>query len=252
MPTPFQHLAYTLEILEAPELSGAVRACLEAEKGAFLLGSTAGDVRYLTDQPRVETHFHDIPPESSRATIETMLDAYPELEEPETLSPSQAAFVSGYLLHLIWDVTWALNVFCPHYLHSDAWSRWRDAMIHHNALRLVLDRRAFATLSAPEVATTLRRARPDQWVPFIADEVLTQWRDWIAHHLTTPQNVEGAAVVFAERMGISVDHLLNVARAIEMDTDGAHVPGLAEALDRFKINARVDSIEALRRYWVSV
>ena len=249
MPTPYQHLVESIAVLESPDLPGEVRACLEAEQGAFLLGTTAGDVRYLTGQPRVETHFHEIPPESIHTTVENLFRGYPALADPADLSPAQSAFISGYLLHLTWDVNWALYVFCPHYLNSDTWSSWRQAMIHHNALRLVLDRRALADLPALDVALTLRAARPDQWVPFIADDVLQKWRDRIAHHLTTPQHVQGAAVVFAKRMGVSLDHLLGVAHAIETDAPASHVPGLAEALDRFRTNARTDSLDLLDSYW---
>ncbi len=249
MPTPYQHLAESVAILESLDLPGKVRPRLKAEQGAFLLGTTAGDVRYLTGQPRVETHFHEIPPDSAQTTVENLFSTYPALADPGALLPAQSAFVSGYLLHLTWDVNWALHVFCPRYLNSDTWSTWRQAMIHHNALRLVLDRRAFARMSAADVATKLRRTQPDQWVPFIVDEVLREWRDWVAHHLTTPQNVEGAAVVFAERMGISIDHLLHVAAAIETDVAEARVPGLIKALERFKASAYADSLQILCAYW---
>jgi hypothetical protein len=249
MPTPYQHLVESLAVLQNSDLPQDIRISLEAEKGAFLLGTTAGDVRYLTGKPRVETHFHEIPPDSVHTTVENLFQIYPGLADPGELSPPQAAFVSGYLLHLTWDVNWALHVFCPCYLNADTWSSWRAAMIHHNALRLVLDRCALANLSAVDVAIALRGARPDQWVPFIADDVLREWRDRIAHHLTTPQQVEGAALVFAKRMDISVDHLLSVAHAIETDAEESRVPGLGEALKRFRLDAQSKSLEVLKTYW---
>lgn len=122
-------------------------------------------------------------------------------------------------------------------------------MLHHNALRLMLDRRAFATLPAVDVAVVLRSAAPDRWVPFIADEALREWRDRIADHLSGPQDVEGAALVFAERMGVSLKRLLNVTQAIERRAAEVHVPGLFDALERFGRRAPADSLRALRWYW---
>jgi hypothetical protein len=249
MPTPYQHLVSAIAILEAPELPGVIKSHLTAEKGAFLLGNIAGDVRYLTRQPRSETHFHEVPPSSSNAPIEKMFQSYPALADPDRLTPAQAAFVSGYLLHLIWDANWVLEVFCPYYLDADGWSQWKDAMIHHNALRLVLDRRALAKLPVHDTAVALRHACPKQWVPFIADAVLREWRDRIARHLTAPKRVEGAATVFAERMNISIDYLLNVAHAIELEADDVHLSGLAEAVERFQRNAHEESIALLQQYW---
>ncbi len=249
MPTPYQHLASAIAILEAPELPGVIKSHLEAEKGAFLLGNIAGDVRYLTHQPRSETHFHEVPPSSSDAPVEKMFQSYPALADPDRLTPAQAAFVSGYLLHLTWDAHWVLEVFCPYYLDADGWSQWKDAIIHHNALRLVLDRRALAELPAHDTAVALRSACPQQWVPFIADVVLREWRDRIAHQLTASKNVEGAATVFAERMNISIDYLLNVAHAIELDTDDVHLSGLTEAVARFECSAYKESMTLLQQYW---
>ncbi len=249
MPTPFQHLIYAKDVLEDPTLPEAIRRQLEAEESAYLLGSTAVDVQAITGQSRRETHFYTLPATPHLRAGKVMRERYPQLSNPYCLSPDQAAFISGYLVHLAWDEDWAWDVFSPYYLEGSWWPDRLTRSVHHNALRVVLDRHALQTLrNWPGIADLLKRAEPHHWLPFVPDEALRRWRDWIVEQLEDPDRIQTVRV-FAERMGVTPEHLEEVARQIEKGTFHPHLPGLEEALKRFVWHAHQDSLRALRQYW---
>ena len=49
----------------------------------------------------------------------------------------------------------------------------------------------------------LRKAEPRRWLPFVTDEHLRAWRDWLVEQLVPGHTVQ-TAQVFARRMGVSV------------------------------------------------
>ena len=103
MPTPIMHLVLAEEILEEPRLSFGTRRLLREQRGPFLLGHVCPDVQTVSRQGRAETHFYTVPRSSQRPACETLLAAFPQLADVESLPPAQAAFVAGYLAHLLLD-----------------------------------------------------------------------------------------------------------------------------------------------------
>ncbi len=252
MPTPFQHLAYAEEILDHPALPVAVRRALTEARGAFLLGSTAADVRAITGQHRSETHFYRLGVSDAPTAAEALLADYPSLADPRALPGTQAAFVSGYLVHLAYDERWAEDLFLPLYWNGPDWPDRLTFTVHHNALRVVLDCRAFdRILATPEAVDALRGtepgAGPSDWLPFVADAVLREWRDWLMAQIDAPDQV-ATMTVFAERMGVPVERMAAQVAQIEAGTYEA-VPGLEAALERYAVCAQRDALEGLMRYW---
>jgi len=249
MPTPFQHLVYARDILADARLPETIRQAMDAHLGGFLLGNTAVDVQSLTGQPRFDTHFYHVHGDSTARAGETLLAAYPELAEPQQLHPAHAAFISGYLAHLAWDECWLRDVFRPFYMESSLWPDRLTRNIHHNALRVLMDRQAEAALRRwSDLVPLLRSVQPGHWLPFVQPEALCRWRDWVADQLADPGAVE-TAHVFAGRMGISPEHFETVISAVEQDTYHPPVPGLRDALSTFEAAALAESIEALKGYW---
>jgi len=249
MPTPFQHLVYARDVLADARLPEAIRQAMHAHLGAFLLGNTAVDVQSLTGQPRFDTHFYHVHGDNTARAVETLMTTYPELENPSRLNPAHAAFVSGYVVHLAWDERWLHDIFRPFYLESDLWPDRLTRNVHHNALRVLVDRQAEATLRRwPDLVPLLRSVQPDRWLPFVQPEALCRWRDWVVDQLADPEAVE-TAQVFAERMDISPEHFETVISAVEQNTYQPHVPGLRHALSAFETRALAESIEALKDYW---
>lgn len=252
VPTPFQHLVYAEEILDHPVLPATVRRSLMEARGAFLLGNTAADVRAITHQHRSETHFYRLGALDAPPADEALFAGYPSLADPRVLAKTKAAFVSGYLVHLAYDERWARDLFLPLYWNGPDWPDRLTFTVHHNALRVVLDRRAFdRILAAPEAIEALRGTEPGpgsiDWLPFVSDAVLREWRDWLVDQLDAPDQV-ATMTVFAERMGVPVERMAEPLARIEAGTYDA-VPGLDAALERYAVCAQQDALERLARYW---
>lgn len=204
MPTPVMHLALAEEILRGDGLSPAVRRLLIQQRGPFLLGHTAPDVQTISRQGREETHFYTIPRSTDRPASETLFAAYPTLARAETLPPARAAFITGYIAHLLLDELWLEDIFL-HYFMRQEWASLRERLFLHNVLRTWVDARDQRRLDGGLVAA-LREAEPRGWLPFVGDEHLRAWRDWLAEQLGPGRGVQ-TAEVFARRMGVTVTKL---------------------------------------------
>ncbi len=244
MPTPFQHLTYAWAMLQDPALPEAVRAY----PGAFALGHTAGDVQSVSGQPRHETHFYTFPPTGHPRAAEAMLERYPSLRDPARLEPEQAAFIAGYLAHLAWDEVWAWKVYIPCYIESGSWASRLERAMHHNALRVRLDRAAAAHLRAwPDLIALLEQLNPRHWLPFIEDAMLERWRDWLVEQLRTPEAVE-TVQVFAARMGIP-PATLEAAIVLQEQGQDAHIARcVLPALACYEQQAFTDGMIHVQRY----
>ncbi len=248
MPTPFQHLDYAERIRHHPALSSSLRERLNGDFGAFLLGNTAADVQVITSQRRVQTHFYQLADLGRRSAVATLLDKHPELAAPRDLSPDRAAFVSGYLAHLAWDEVWAQELFLPYYRNAQGWPDPLAYSTHHNALRIFLDRKAYAglqdRLKLPVLLRSLIFAR---WLPFAPDWALSRWRDWLVVQLEDPTAVQ-TVEVFAERMQIPMDRLERIVSSIARGSYTA-VPGLDAAVAQYEERALSASLRTLVHYW---
>ena len=248
MPTPFQHLIYAQRILETTDLPSVVSHPLRAEWGAFLLGSTAGDVQVITGQPRVATHFYRLSEPHEHSAAERFLMACPELVNPEQLSPAHAAFVSGYLVHLVWDEIWARDIFIPCYRDGPLGAEHLAYHLHHNALRVHLDWEAYEQLrSVPHLVPALCGVTPDGWLPFATSSALLAWRDWLVEQLVDPTKIQ-TSKVFAERMKVSIEALETVVAEIDAGVYG-QLPNLVSSLVDYEAAASAECVATLLRYW---
>ncbi len=194
------------ELIESGQLRPPVERLLRGEAGAFLLGHTAPDVQTVSGQERLATHFYDIPPRDDIPPYRRLLDAYPELAQAERLAPAQAAFVAGYLAHLLADEQWWRLVFQPIFGVKAGWGTWPERLFLHNVLRTWLDEQDQARLSGQE-AVALAAAEPRGWLPFVRDDDLRAWRDLLVEQLQPGQRVR-TAEVFAMRMHLPVEQIV--------------------------------------------
>jgi len=199
------HLALAKEILRGDALPPAIRRLLIRQRSPFLLGNTAPDVQTISGQRREETHFYTIPRtptmrrERSRPAYEALFVAHPALARAGLLPPAQAAFIAGYVAHLLLDELWLDDIFRRYFLQD--WGPLRERVFLHNVLRTWMDRQDQQRLNG-SVATVLREAEPQGWLPFVGDRHLRAWRDWLVEQLGPGCSVR-TAEVFAQRMGIS-------------------------------------------------
>jgi hypothetical protein len=202
MPTPFYHLSLAEKLLSLPSLSKAIQQFLQVYRGEFLFGSTAADVQVVSGQSRESTHFFDVPIRNGdRAAWEVMLSMNPSLAVAEEVNGPQAAFIAGYLCHLQADWIWVKEIFASIFGPVSGWGSFKKRLYYHNVLRAYLDLNILPDL--PDgLDIHLSKVNPSGWLPFIKDECLLEWRDFI-----TPQLQAGGTIqtveVFSSRQGIS-------------------------------------------------
>jgi hypothetical protein len=246
VPTPFTHLAAASEILAHRQLAPEVKAALMADLPAFLLGNTAPDVQTLSGQPRAATHFFNVPLRGAPPAGPRMLASHPALAGRAGLPTTQAAFLAGYLAHLVFDQLWVRDIFEPFFGEEPSWGSFRERLYLHNALRAVWDAEDLARLR-PAVALNLKAAEPLGWLPFVDDHHLRAWRDLIADQLTS--GAGRTVEVFAQRMRAdpkAFAALLASPEEMERCVFSHLPPG---ALDEYRALALAGSVRVICAYW---
>ncbi len=201
MPTPVMHLVVGGRLLADPDLDPSVRDRLQVHRAAFLLGNIAPDLQVVSGQPRRATHFFSLPLDPQRSACLALLQAHPALARPSGLPSDQAAFVAGYLAHLLFDEIWVREIFGPVFGRQQTWDTWQERLLWHNVLRTWIERQNLDRLGNG-LAHTLRSAAPVGWLPFAADADLCRWRDEIADELE-PGATLLTAQFFARRARVS-------------------------------------------------
>jgi hypothetical protein len=205
------HLALAEEMLRRSDLSVAARRRLREQRGPFLLGHTAPDVRTVSGQKREACHFYTVPRTSDRPAYHLLFDEHPSLRSIDALSSPQIAFMAGYVAHLLLDELWLDDIF--HRFLLQDWGTLGERLFLHNVLRTWMDDRAQEDLD-DAVASTLREVELRGWLPFVDDEHLRVWRDWLVEQLAPDRRMETAAVL-AERMDIPAEEIEAVAQSPE-------------------------------------
>ena len=184
-----------------PNLSAEVRIQLNKHAGAFLLGNTAPDVQVISGQARQVTHFFTLPIQSAAAPPwETMLFEHPELIHVEHFPGSRSAFLAGYLCHLQADWIWVLTLFLPTFGPEQTWETFPRRLYLHNVLRAYLDGQVIPTLTA-DVVGNLKETCSENWLPFVRDYHLDEWRDFLTNQFKPGAEVK-TVDLFASRQGI--------------------------------------------------
>ncbi len=200
MPTPFYHLALANDVLASPTLDATAHHWLHDELGAFLFGNTAPDVQSLSGQLREATHFFEVPlPDSAPAWVQ-MFAQYPGLAQAGRLTHDHAAFMAGYLAHLLLDQLWVVHVLMPVFVHSEGWQSRAMRFFWHDVLRVHLDRQGLSTLSGLTGAA-IAGVQPARWLPFEQDDYLYRWRDFLSGQLQPGAHIR-TVEVFAGRIQI--------------------------------------------------
>lgn len=153
---------------------------LDADRGAFYLGSTAPDIRVITRGERADTHFFDLDDLERQDSVERMLEAHPQLRKPAGLDAATAAFIAGFITHLVLDEAWVEEIYRPTFgiysdIDADPRSNVWDRVLQYELDRLDrLDDQCRIDLQG-----ALAESAPPPGVPFIEDEHLGQWFEMI-------------------------------------------------------------------------
>lgn len=204
MPTPFTHLNITQRLLNDTAIPPAYRELIAAHLPAFQLGSIVADARVSGGIGRETTHFYSY----SRPIVEhpwrVMLDKHPTLKHPH--DKAHLVFLAGYVAHLATDESWALKMVRPEFGDREWDGVERQEKFF--ALHLILthmDERDELKLESWQ-ADSLMTCLPDDWLPFMSDEVLCAWRDLVANQIT-PDGDSQTLSIFSSRLGIDMDFI---------------------------------------------
>lgn len=206
MPTPFTHLQIAQQQLTNEHIPDSIRRDLMQHRPAFLLGSIAADGRVNSNIGREVTHFYQYEMSITEHPWIVMLETHPMLKTPH--DADHHAFIAGYVAHLAADEYWSLNMMRPYFGEDRHWGDVSREM-RFLALHLILihaDERDCALLQHWQAAD-LAAARPHNWLPFLSDETLATWRDFIADQLTEGGCGSQTLEVFGERLGMSAREL---------------------------------------------
>jgi len=179
MPNAETHLAAACNLLAQPEIKADFGwLAADAPHAAFLLGSISPDARAISGQAREATHFFTIPPADTRPAPDVMLADWPALAAAH--DTTQAAFIAGYMTHLIMDQAWVEMIVMPSLFIDDTkWNARHPNWRLYCILMTYLEYRAGPLLPA-EIALSIAGARPKRWLPFVGDFFLRQWGGHVA------------------------------------------------------------------------
>ena len=197
------HLHIAEQINQHAQLdgNGRLHKSLMAQWPAFYLGSVAPDVNAISTISRSGSHFYKMPPAQDETAYGTMLKQFPNLADVATLPAAQAICVAAYSAHLMLDLIWLREVVHPYFfLPKDLGDRQQRELTHF-ILLTYLDKIALNAL--PETAvSTLATAQPNEWLPFVDDAILVEWRDMLVAQLQPGASIK-TVEIYAGRLGMS-------------------------------------------------
>jgi hypothetical protein len=182
MPNAQTHLLAAAQLLASDGVANRLPWLRQGEpQAAFLLGVISPDVRAITGQSREATHFFEIPPRDSRPVQLAMFGQWPRLQDAPALNPPQAAFIAGYVAHLIMDVTWVERIVMPClFIEDQPWGASHPNWRLYSILMSYMEYQAVDQLPEGTLAR-MEQARPaGGWLPFVEDSDLAKWRNQMA------------------------------------------------------------------------
>lgn len=156
--------------LESPELNAA--------RGPYLLGATTPDIRVITKQDRMSTHYFDLNVLEPQDSVGEFLKANAKLLDSSWMNAETRAFVAGYISHLVLDEQYITTMYRRYFAPHDALGGKIRANVMDRLLQFDMDRRYG---NHPEVKLHLCTSLDCQIqaiaADFVADEeTLERWR----------------------------------------------------------------------------
>jgi hypothetical protein len=248
MPNSQTHLHSVTNILQQPESRTVLPWLFEGPATcAFLLGAISPDVRAISGQAREETHFFDIPFTSEQTAQASLLARWPQIKDVTTLPPPQAAFIAGYMTHLVMDQTWVEMIVLPGlFIKGVTWNTRHPNWRLYSVLMTYMEYRAAAHI--PDGTLDLMaQAEPDHWLPFVRDCHLADWRDHVVDRIKRggPKLV---SAMFARSNNITSQELEAIVLSEERMAEEAYPVVPHERLIAFESEANRRSYEAVLHY----
>lgn len=179
MPTPFSHLQIANRLLADSSLSEQARLLMVSERPAFLLGSVVADAK-IPDAGRDATHFYHYTRPMPDNPWREMFRQHPNLQEAD--SPAHQAFLMAYVAHLASDEYWSRHMLYPYIANGDWGGDMSERFVGLHLMLVHMDERDVDLLPMDNT-TLLRRSEPHDWLPFLPDTIIRDWRDYMVEQL---------------------------------------------------------------------
>ena len=165
-------------------------ARLDAERGAYYLGATTPDIRALTRWDRERTHFFSLSDFDEQSGVHRLFEQEPGLQDANALDAQTAAFMAGYISHLVMDEDYICQIYRPLFGERSSLSGEAMADVMDKALQWDVERGDWDEERANEIRGVMAEAAVAVNVEFIAQETLLQWRDVSVEAIGTPPSVD--------------------------------------------------------------
>jgi len=209
-------------------------------RGSFLLGATTPDIRLLTRQDRISTHFFDLAGPDHQDSVGGFLAEHSELLEPGSLNPATRAFVAGYISHLVMDEQYITRVYRRFFARHEVLGGAIRANVMDRLLQFDLDR---AYGNDPglkrELSEALAGAVENIDVGFIESDTLEKWR-------ALAVDVAQRSMDW-DRMRSMISNHLRYSGLEEGDALGAFLDAIPELLSETVAHVTSDEIDAFVR-----
>jgi len=228
---------------------------IDADRGAFYLGSTGPDMRILSRADRTSSHYFDLDCLEDQNSVKSFFQAHGDLKIAAKIDDATAAFVAGYLTHLVIDEVWITDIYRPFFgpesvLGGDARANVLDRVLQYEMdLQRRTDRPVMEEIREQLAATALA-----VHVSFIDDAILARWRDVVVEMVARPATWERfgrTASRFLAVAGVSteeeVQEFTKTLPALLEETK-AHVGG--EHVDAFLKKANALTLKTLEEYLI--
>lgn len=174
---------------------------IDADRGAYFLGATTPDIRVLTRWDRARTHFFDLDDFAEQSGVHRLFEQEPALSDASSLDAHTAAFMAGYLSHLVMDEDYITQIYRPLFgaqsvLRDDAIANVMDKVLQWDVERADCE----DLTRIDEIKAALAETAVEVNVEFIAQETLRKWRDVSLDVIGDPPSVARLVRMLSRRM----------------------------------------------------
>jgi Zinc dependent phospholipase C len=160
---------------------------IEADRGAYYLGATTPDIRVLTRWDRERTHFFRLDEFERQDCVHRLFEEEPALRDASSLDAATAAFMAGYISHLVMDEAYICQIYRPMFGAQSDLAQDLMANVMDRLLQFELDRRDREDgAKIAEIRQSLTESAVEVSVAFLATETLERWRQISIEVLTQP------------------------------------------------------------------
>ncbi len=201
MPNYSTHIDLADQILKVLDMP-----TLFLNKGSFLMGSTAPDIRIITKASREKYHFASIQFDQLGEGITGFFNKEPHLANPKNISDVTASFIAGFLTHIIADEMWIMSMYRPLFGNNNIFEDPVIGNFMDRVIQLDMDRMARNRMNNMEnVKLLIQNSRHEFNLGFISNQEIALWRNWLLMAMSKQFSWE--RVRFMAKRGTSTDKL---------------------------------------------